>query len=265
MDLGGKRIVVTGTTRGLGYALARVLVSCNARVFGVGRSAVTGRTLEAQLNAGPGQFRFYEADLSRAGACETLCRRIIDEQGGADVVINNAGVNAVRRLVDITDDDWDWIVDTNLKAPFQISRGFLPSMMTQGGGTLIHIASINAVYGMANMAPYNASKAGLVHLSRTIAVEYAQANIASIAIILGGVASEMNVDIAQQMYDLAKASGQNLVGPRPTQGRGYTPEMAAKALVLLCTDQARLYNGAVISLDGAASAGLLASMAIYAM
>jgi acetoacetyl-CoA reductase/3-oxoacyl-[acyl-carrier protein] reductase len=252
MDMSDRNVVVTGATRGLGAGLVRQLSALGATVIG------TGRTERPPDQVPPDRYHFYRADLSSAADCASFCANVLKEHGAPHVVINNAGINRVRPIVDASDDDWDAIVDTNLRAPFQITRGFLPAMVENGGGTFIHIASINAVIGVKNMAPYNASKAGLVHFSRTLAVEHAASDIASIAVILGGVATEMSGEIQGEMKSVVTGQSSG-----PLEPRGFTADQAAAALALLCTEQAKLFTGSAMCLDGAASAGLLASSMIY--
>jgi NAD(P)-dependent dehydrogenase (short-subunit alcohol dehydrogenase family) len=266
--LEGKVAVVTGVSSGLGRGVARAFAQRGATVVGCARRAEAGASLEAEISAAGGRFRYVQCDIAEVGQCEALVKGVVERHGRLDILVNNAGSSGerpVRRIEQMTEADWDAVQAVNLRAAFTLTRLALPPMQARRSGVILNIASINARIGVANMASYNASKAGLVHLTNTTAVENVAHGVRAIAIILGGVTSEMNRAVALEM-------GRSVRGPdwtpsaaweaRAASGMG-DPDDYGRALALLCADDAAPITGAVIALDGAASAGSIASSMIY--
>jgi len=161
----------------------------------------------------------------------------------------------------MTESDWDPVLQVNLRGAFTMTRLVLPSMQSQKRGVIINIASMNALIGVANMAAYNASKAGLVHLTNTTAIENLGSGVRAIGVIMGGVESEMADHVTQEM-------GRSVRGKhwqRTAKRSDHRPdaETYGRALALFCSDDAGVITGATIALDRGASAGALASRMIY--
>jgi 3-oxoacyl-[acyl-carrier protein] reductase len=266
--LKGKVALVTGVSSGLGRGTAKAFAERGARVIGLARREDQGAALADEIAASGGSFRFRRCDIDNVAQCEATVGEILAAEGRIDVLVNNAGTSGerpVQRLEAMTEADWDSVLATNLRAAFTLSRLVLPAMQAQSTGVILNIASINARIAVANMAAYNASKAGLVHLTNTIAVENAGSGVRAIAILMGGVKSEMNTFVADEM-------ARTLHGPDWTRSpesramqddRSPSAEAYGRALALLCADDAALITGAVIALDGGATAGSIASHMIY--
>jgi NAD(P)-dependent dehydrogenase (short-subunit alcohol dehydrogenase family) len=261
--LNGKVALVTGVSSGLGWGTAIALAKAGATVVGLARRVDRGQALAAEIEAVGGRFEFTACNLGDVAQCQAAVNSALAKHGKIDILINNAafaGDKPVRRIEDMDEDHWNKVLDTNLRAPFTMTRLVLPSMQEQHDGVIINIASINAVIGVANMAAYNASKAGLVHLTNTTAVENASHGIRANAIIMGGVESEMGSHVAGEMGRSVR--GDEWSAPvRPT--RGTAAEDLGRVLSLFCSDDARALTGAAIALDGGASAGGIASSMIY--
>ena len=256
--LAGKSAIVTGVSSGFGCDLVRTLAVQGARVLGIARRADRGATLEAELRDDGLDFRFVAGDVTQAADCH---RAVEEAEGSIDILINNAGVSGpVAPVEELSDDDWDGVFDVNVRGTFLMCRAVLPLMYEAGQGVVLNVASINAVEAVANMAAYNASKAAVVQLSRTLAVEAVDRGVRVNTIVLGGVPSEMNTEMKQAM-------GRRLRTPDWTPSSSSAATMsgddAARALAVLCTDDAAAITGAVIAVDGAVSAGRLASAMIY--
>lgn len=265
--LDGKVAIVTGVSSGLGWGTTKALASVGAKVVGLARRTERGAELSREIKKAGDAFRFIQCDLSNVSDCERAVSETVEAYGRVDILINNAGTHSDEMLpVEKVDEaEWNRVLDINLRAPFTMCRLVLPVMQAQRSGVILNIASINAKIGIANMAAYNASKAGLVHLTNTIAVENADNNVRANAIILGGVPSEMNAQTSAAM-------GRSLHGadwePEPKFVEERPSGMmdafsAGRALAALCMDDASLYTGATIALDGAMTAGKSASTFIY--
>ena len=266
--LQGKVALVTGVSSGLGAGVARAFAKLGAEVVGTARRAELGARLEAEIRDAGGGFSFETCDITDPQACESLVRTVQARHGRVDILVNNAGTSGerpVQRIEQMSEADWDSVMAVNLRAAFTLTRLVLPAMQAQARGVILNIASINAVIGVANMAAYNASKAGLVHLTNTTAVENAGRGVRAIAVILGGVESEMNAFVQTEMARSVRGPDWS---PSP-EGRARAaahsgdPEAYGRALALFCSEDASVITGATLALDGGATAGVLASTMIY--
>jgi NAD(P)-dependent dehydrogenase (short-subunit alcohol dehydrogenase family) len=258
-----KVVVVTGVSSGLGRSVAEVFAERGAKVVGVARRADRGEALVQAVAERGGQLRFVQADV----AVVDDCRRAVDEAmaayGRIDALVNNAGTLGRRPILpatEVTEQDWDEVVDVNLKGVFFMCKFALAHMVEQRRGTILNISSTNAVNAIANMSAYNASKAGVIQLSRTLAVENVMHRVRVNAVVLGSVRTEMFGEVTREM-------GRSVAGaewePTSTVDYGMRPERVARALSLLCSDDASVITGAVIAVDEGTSAGLLASTFTY--
>lgn len=202
--LQGKRALVTGAARGIGRAISESLTREGARVAVHARNvAQLDETLEA-IMAADGTAFGVEANLLDSGAIEAMCANAIERLGGIDIVVNNAGVGGQAALVDTDEATWDWTLDTNLKAPFLVTKHTLPTMIAQGtGGALIYNSSTAAKLAAARQTAYNASKAGLVALVRSLATEVGPHGIKVNAVCPGWTATEMATEIYENIAGVA--------------------------------------------------------------
>jgi meso-butanediol dehydrogenase/(S,S)-butanediol dehydrogenase/diacetyl reductase len=257
-----KVAIVTGVTSGLGEGIARVFSARGARVAGVARRIDRGRKLESEI----GNFLFIAGDVARVADCERVVSETLKKFGRIDILINNAGSSGTRKVTpthELDEKEWDQIVDVNLKGAVFMSRYALPTMRERRNGVIINIASNAAVIGLANMTAYNASKAGLVQASQTMAVENLEHGVRVFSILLGSVASEMS-------DNTALAFARHLRGPdwTPTlklsdSGVLWRGEDVARTLSLLCHDDAKTITGTTIAIDQGGAAGAFASQFMY--
>lgn len=261
----GRVSVVTGGTSGLGRATVEIFARAGAPVvFGARRQGV-GESVAAQLRAEGHDVTFVETDVRRPGDCAALIQAAVDRHGRIDVLINNAGTEGdppIQPSHLSTEDHWDDVVDTNLKGAFFCCRSALATMVVQRSGLILNIASINAIEGPARMAAYSASKAALVQLSRTLAVEYVHEGIRVNAILVGGVATEQAARTRAALAQFVTGEPPDIRRPAKPNPLVYQPHEAAKVLALLCSDDAQL-TGATIAVDRAMSAGSMASTMLY--
>ncbi len=266
-SLTGKVALITGATSGVGRAIAEGWAARGAAIVATGRREELGKTLEYDVAQAGGRLTFVCADVRNDADCALAVQTAVDDFGRLDILVNNAGVEGpVGDFHRLTEAQWDEVLDINLKGPFLCSQHAITQMLAQGdGGVLLHMASINAVEALAHMAPYNASKAALVQLARTIAVEYLFSGIRSNAIILGGAEG----DTARRTQDeLAKfVRGADYVRPATDDAMEelvmQKSEDVAGFLALLVSDDARPLTGATVALDRAMTAGFTSSMAIH--
>jgi NAD(P)-dependent dehydrogenase (short-subunit alcohol dehydrogenase family) len=257
--------VVTGGTSGLGRATVEVFARAGASVVFGARRAAIGTELADALKREGHDATFVETDVRRASDCEALIGAALERHGRIDVLINNAGTEgdpAIQPSHLSPESHWDDVVDTNLKGAFLCCRSTLAAMVTQHSGLILNIASINAIEGPARMAAYSASKAGLVQLSRTLAVEYVHEGIRVNAILIGGVATEQASRTKAAIAEFVTGQTATATAPSKPNPLVYQPEEAARVLALLCSSDAQI-TGATIAVDRALSAGSMASTMIY--
>jgi NAD(P)-dependent dehydrogenase (short-subunit alcohol dehydrogenase family) len=249
----GPVVLVTGVTSGLGRAIAEVYLQEGFRVVGTGRRERLGSQWAAE---GRANAIYVPGDVRRSADCAAAVQGALTHFGGLDILVNNAGTVGERPVVDsrdVTDEEWSAVVDTNLTGTFFCSRAALKVMSEQHSGLILNIASINAEIGVAGMCAYNAAKAGVVQLTKTLAVEYAAHGVRVNAAVLGGVTTATLQAVKQ-----AQAA--------PTEGRRRSLRMEATAvarfIVALSRADAAILTGAVIAVDNGATAGALANAAL---
>jgi NAD(P)-dependent dehydrogenase (short-subunit alcohol dehydrogenase family) len=250
--------------------MAAVFAERGAHVVGVGRREELGRRLEQEVRDAGGALSFLAADVSRPAGCAAAVAHTVATFGRIDVLINNAGVEGpVGHFHELTEEEWDATIDINVKGAAFCCRYAIPHMLEQGGGLVLNVASINAVEALAHMAPYNASKAAVVQLTRSLAVEYLAQGIRANTVILGGVAGGTNERSRDALVRLMGASTSREQAPGTADASPPRPNMmqdpreVAGVFALLCSDEARLITGATIALDRAVTAGFSASTLIH--
>jgi len=242
--LDGRLALVTGASSGLGRHFARTLARAGACVACAARRAAPLADLVAQLRAEGHDAIAVTMDVSDPASVAAAFDAVADQRGTPDLVVNNAGVAVSRPLLDLTLADWDGVLDTNLKGAWLVSQEGARRWVAQGRpGAIVNIASITGERVAGGVAPYCASKAGLMHLTRAMALELARSRIRVNALAPGYVATELNSDF------LASAAGERLRARIPQQRFGQ-PEDLDGPLLLLASDAGRFMTGSVIAADG---------------
>jgi NAD(P)-dependent dehydrogenase (short-subunit alcohol dehydrogenase family) len=241
----GKVALVTGGARGLGRTMATALAEAGADV------ALTGRTLEPSEKAASEigrtagrRCRAYQADVTRAADVERLAAAVEADFGRIDILVNNAGTNIRGSIDQLTEADWDAVVDTNLKGPFLCAKAIGSSMVRRGWGRVINLGSVLGVIALAGRAPYASSKAGIINLTRVLALEWAGTGVTANAICPGAFGTEMN---RQLLDDPVKY--QEFVKRIP-MGRWGEPDELAGAVVFLASDASTYVTGSALFVDG---------------
>jgi 3-oxoacyl-[acyl-carrier protein] reductase len=239
IDLTGKVAFVTGSTRGIGLAIARAMHGAGAKVAIVGRSEDRARAVAAELGE---RTTGVGCDVAVAEQVEAALAAAESALGPIDVLVNNAGLTRDNILLRLTDADWDAVLDANLKGAFHTTRAVIKGMMKRRSGRIINITSIVGLVGNKGQANYAASKAGLVGFTKSVAKEYAGRGILANCIAPGYI----ETDMTSGLPDAAKATLLQDIA----LGRLGRPEDVAGAALFLASDLAAYMTGQVLVVDG---------------
>ena len=241
----GKVALVTGGSRGLGRTMATALAEAGGDVAITGRTKESGEHTAAEIAKATGRrCRVYQADVTVAADVERLAADVEADYGRIDILVNNAGTNIRGAIEQLTEADWDTVVDTNLKGPFLCARAVGPGMVRRGWGRVINLGSVLGVIALAGRAPYASSKAGIINLTRVLALEWAGTGVTANAICPGAFGTEMN---RQLLDDPVKY--QEFVKRIP-MGRWGEPEELGGAVVFLASEASTYVTGSALFVDG---------------
>jgi len=238
--------IVTGASSGIGRAAARRFAEEGARVVAADVDADGGSgTVETIRDAG-GEATFVETDVSDRADVEAMVETAVDRYGGLDFAFNNAGIEGRNdSLVDQGDDDWERVIDINLKGVFLGLRAEIPAMLDDGGGVIVNTSSIAGVVGFQGVSPYVASKHGVIGLTKTAALEYGRDGVRVNAISPGVIETPMVDRAAAANPEMIEA-----VSEATPMGRVGDPEEIGDAAVWLCSDDASFVTGETLVIDG---------------
>ncbi|HET8808711.1 MAG TPA: 3-oxoacyl-[acyl-carrier-protein] reductase [Flavobacteriaceae bacterium] len=241
--LAGKNVIITGASRGIGKGIAEVFAKNGANVaFTYSSSAEAANELENQLNQLKIKAKGYKSNAANFEEAQELVKNVLDDFGSVDVLVNNAGITKDNLLMRMSEEDFDKVLDVNLKSVFNMSKAILRPMLKQRSGSVINISSVVGVKGNAGQANYSASKAGIIGFSKSMALELGSRNIRVNAIAPGFIETEMT----------AKLDEKTVAGWREAipLKRGGTPEDIANACIFLASDLSAYITGQVLQVDG---------------
>ncbi len=201
VDLAGQVALVTGASRGIGRATAVALARCGARVACVARDQAKLAETVAGIQAAGGVAEAFECDVTNGEAVQKLVDHIAENWGRLDILVNNAGITRDTLLPRMSDDQWDEVINTNLRGTFLFTRAATRPMMQQRYGRIINISSVSGVRGNPGQANYSASKAAVIGFSRTVARELASRKVTVNVVAPGFVASDMTAILNEVMMD----------------------------------------------------------------
>ncbi len=244
-DLTGKCALITGGSKGLGYAMAAGLASAGANVCLLNRNLEEGETAAEQLTKDYGIIaKAYAANVTDLTAVEAAVASIIDEFGRLDILINSAGINIRGAIDELTPDEFDQVMKVNVDGTWNASRAVTPQMKKQGSGRIINMASTLGLVGLANRTPYATSKGAVVQMTRALGLELAPFNITVNAICPGPFLTEMNIPIAET------AEAKNfIVGATALARWGELREIQGAA-IFLASDAGSYMVGSMLTVDG---------------
>ena len=241
--LEGKTAIITGASRGIGKGIAQVFAAHGANVaFTYSSSVEAANELEKELNELGIKAKGYKSNAANFQESQDLAAEVLKEFGSIDVLINNAGITKDNLLMRISEEDFDKVIEVNLKSVFNMTKAVQRTMLKQRKGSIINMSSVVGVKGNAGQTNYAASKAGIIGFSKSVALELGSRNIRSNVIAPGFIETEMTGKLPE---DVVKG-WRNAIPLK----RGGTPEDVANTCVFLASDMSAYITGQVLNVDG---------------
>ena len=239
LDLSGRHALVTGSTRGIGLAIARALAEAGARVAVSGRDQARADEVATSLG---GNAQGFAANVGDVASATALVEHVERAFGALDILVNNAGMTRDNIMLRLKDDDWDSVINANLRGAFATIRAATRGMMKRRWGRIVNISSVVGLVGNRGQTNYAASKAGLIGLTKSVAKEFASRNVLANVVAPGFIETDMTATMTSE----ARTA---LTSQIPLERLG-TPADVANAVVFLASEQAAYITGQVIVVDG---------------
>ena len=243
--LDGRVALITGSTSGIGRATANLFAAEGARVVVTGRRRPQGELVVEEIRRAGGEATYYQADLGTSQAVRDLVRFAVGEYGRLDVLMNNAFANELGTAVELGEPEWDESLAVMLKAPYIACQEAIPQMVRQGGGAIVNVASVHGYLAGHRRLAYATAKAGLINMTRQLAVDFGPAGVRANAVCPGAVVVERSEQRYRDDPDLARRSA--VVYPLRRVGR---PLDIAHAALYLASEEASFVTGTTIVVDG---------------
>lgn len=241
--LTGKIAIVTGASRGIGRAIALTLAANGATVIiNYNGSAEAAEATVAEIRAAGGTAEAAKCNVADAAESDTFAKTVLERYGRVDILVNNAGITRDNLIVRMTEEEFDAVMDTNLKGAFHMIKYLTKAFMKQRSGKIVNIASVSGIMGNSGQANYSASKAGLIGLTKSVARELAPRNVCVNAVAPGFIRTDMTEKLPQTVRD-------NAVGQIPL-GKMGSPEDVAQAVLFLADAASDYITGQVLCIDG---------------
>ncbi len=241
--LEGKKAIVTGGSLGIGAAIARELARQGANVaINYRRHDTEAKQVVADIEALGRKGLAIKADVASFADAQRMVTEVREKFGGLDILVNNAGINRDSVIWKMTEEQWDQVIDINLKGYFNYCRAAVPVFREQKSGRIVNVTSINGLRGKFGQTNYSASKAGIIGLTKALARELGRASVNVNAVAPGLIETDMMKDAPQNVLDAALAE--------IVLGRLGKPEEVATVVAFLCSEAARHITGEVIKVDG---------------
>ena len=241
--LEGKTAIITGGSRGIGKAIVEVFVKQGANVaFTYSSSSEAAKIIESELSTSNVKVKSYKSDASNFEEAQELAAAVLEEFGSIDILSNNAGITKDNLLMRMSEEDFDRVIQVNLKSVFNMTKAVQRTMLKQRKGSIINMSSVIGVKGNAGQSNYAASKAGILGFTKSMAIELGSRNIRSNAIAPGFIVTEMTDQLGE---DTIKQYFEAI----PLK-RGGTPEEIANTCVFLGSDMSSYITGQVLNVDG---------------
>jgi 2-deoxy-D-gluconate 3-dehydrogenase len=244
-DLKGKVALVTGGNGGIGLGMASGLARAGAAIAIAGRDAAKNADAVAQLKALGAKAISLKVDLNDEKACRAMAGEAADQLGRLDILVNNAGMNIRKPPQDLALEEWKQVLDTNLTSAFVASQAAYPHMKRAGAGKIVNIGSMMSIFGAAYLAPYAASKGGIVQLTKALAAAWAKDNIQVNAVLPGWIDTAMTQRARKELTGL----NERVLSRTPAARWGVPADLAGIA-VFLCASASDFVTGTAIPVDG---------------
>lgn len=241
--LNNKTALITGASRGIGKGIAKEFAKQGANIaFTFNASVEAANELENELETYGIKAKGYQSNAANFDAAQDLVKEVIEEFGSLEILINNAGITKDNLLMRISEEDFDKVIEVNLKSVFNLTKAVIRPMMKQRSGSIINMSSVVGVKGNAGQANYAASKAGILGFTKSVALELGSRNIRCNAIAPGFIETEMTSKLDEKTVDEWRKA-------IPLK-RGGTPEDVANACVFLASDLSSYITGQTLNVDG---------------
>ena len=248
MDFQNKVVVVTGGASGIGLACCREFAQRHATVAVVDLDEKGGRRAAKELRQFGGRVEFFSVDVSKGAQVEVGVARITKKLGGIDVLINNAGIQRYASATTCSEEEWDLVLNVNLKSAFLMSKYVIPVMIKRGGGAIVNTGSVQSVAAQRNSVHYVVSKHGILGLTRCLALDYAKQNIRANCVMPGAIDTPLfRWAVSLGSDPEATLAACDRMHMRGTMGK---PEEVAHVVVFLASDLASFITGAAVAVDG---------------
>ena len=241
--LEGKTAIITGGSRGIGKAIVEIFVKQGANVaFTYSSSSDAAKAIENKLSTKNVKVKSYKSDASNFEEAQLLAASVLEEFGTIDILINNAGITKDNLLMRMSEEDFDRVIQVNLKSVFNMTKAVQRTMLKQRKGSIINMSSVIGVKGNAGQSNYAASKAGIIGFTKSMAIELGSRNIRSNAIAPGFIVTEMTEELGEETI-------KQYFEAIPLK-RGGSPEEIANTCVFLGSDMSSYLTGQVLNVDG---------------
>ena len=241
--LEGKTAIITGGSRGIGKAIVEVFVKQGANVaFTYSSSSEAAKIIESELSTSNVKVKSYKSDASNFEEAQLLAASVLEEFGSIDILVNNAGITKDNLLMRMSEEDFDRVIQVNLKSVFNMTKAVQRTMLKQRKGSIINMSSVIGVKGNAGQSNYAASKAGIIGFTKSMAIELGSRNIRSNAIAPGFIVTEMTEELGEETI-------KQYFEAIPLK-RGGSPEEIANTCVFLGSDMSSYLTGQVLNVDG---------------
>ena len=248
MRLAGKVAIITGAGAGIGRATALFFAKEGAEVVVADCDPEEGARTVRLIKENGGVAIFVQVDVSKAANVKNMVKTTVETYGKLDILINNAGIYAQADVVEVAEEEWDRILDVNLKGVFLCSKYSIPEMIKGGGGSIVNIGSEAGIVGIKNQVAYNVSKSGVIALTKSMAIDFAAHNI-RVNCVCPGTTETPLVEAALERAPDPAAARRAVEEVRPANRLGRPEEIAA-GILYLASDESPYATGSILSIDG---------------